>query len=132
MSAYVSRHNLCSLSSVVTDCAKAETVAGSKMSLRCTVADISRWCSIRKWTSSFSSGESSSRRAALSRAASLQVFDGAQRMLVHRVAMVEIAHYQRIDHSEFRQDFHQQSQPLHRPQGHARIIGAENLAQRSP
>ncbi len=62
----------------------------------------------------------------------LQVLDGAQRVFVDRVAMIEIAHHQRVDHSEFRQDFHEQPQPLHRAQSHARVVRAQNLAQHGP
>ena len=46
----------------------------------------------------------------------LQMFNGPQRMLVHRVAVIKIAHHQRINRPKFRQDFRQQTQPVHRPQ----------------
>ena len=62
----------------------------------------------------------------------LQVLDGSQRMFIHGIAVIEIAHHQRVDHPEFRQDFRQQPQPLHRPQSHTRIIGAQNLSQCGP
>jgi len=35
----------------------------------------------------------------------LQVLDRAQRMFVHRVAVIKVAHHQRIDGAEFRQHF---------------------------
>ena len=62
----------------------------------------------------------------------LQVLDGAQGVLVHGVAVIKIAHHQRIDRAHFRQNFHQDSQPVHRPQSHPRIIGGKNFLQRVP
>ncbi len=62
----------------------------------------------------------------------MQVFDGAQRVLIHGVAMVEIAHHQRIDASKFRQDLGQQTETLHRTQRHSGIVGIQNFAQHRP
>ena len=46
-------------------------------------------------------------------AESLQVLDGFERMLVHRVAVVEIADHQGVDSSELREQGHEQSQAVH-------------------
>ena len=62
----------------------------------------------------------------------LQMLDGAQRMFVHGVAMIEVAHDQRIDAAEFRQDFGEQPEALHRTQREAGIVGAQNFAQHRP
>src|SRR5260221_2213055 len=62
----------------------------------------------------------------------LQVLDGAQGVLVHRVAVIKIANHQRIDAGELRQDFRQQPQTLQRAQRHAWVIGTQDLSQRPP
>ena len=45
----------------------------------------------------------------------LQMLDGAQRMLIDRISMIKVAHDQRIDPAELRQNLREQSQSLHRP-----------------
>ena len=57
----------------------------------------------------------------------LQVFNRAQRMFVHRIAMIEIAHHQRIDRAQLRQDFHQYPQSMHGPQRHTGIVRRKNF-----
>ena len=44
----------------------------------------------------------------------LQVLDGAQRVFVHGVAMIEVPHNQGIDTAELRQNLGEQPKALHR------------------
>ena len=60
------------------------------------------------------------------------MLDRAQRVLVHRVAVIEIAEDQGIDPAELWQDFRQQTQPLQRPQRHAWVVGAKDVSQCGP
>src|SRR5579859_5524491 len=62
----------------------------------------------------------------------LQVFNGAQGMLVYGVAVVKIAHDERIDSSEFRQGFREQAETVHRPQGERREGPAKNFTEIRP
>src|SRR3989442_11242837 len=62
----------------------------------------------------------------------LQLLDRAQRMLVHRVAVIKIAHDERIDGAKFREHLGQQSQPVHRPQRNRRIARREQFPELWP
>ena len=60
------------------------------------------------------------------------MLDGSESVFVHRIAVIKIAHDQRIDHPEFRKGLRQESKPLHRAQRHSGKVRAENFAQRCP
>src|SRR2546425_1788945 len=62
----------------------------------------------------------------------LQMLDRAQRMLVHRVTVIKIAHDERIDGAKFREHLGQQSQPVHRPQRNRRIARREQFPELWP
>ena len=62
----------------------------------------------------------------------LQVLDGAQGVLVHRVTVIKVAHDQRINQRKLREDLHEQAQPLHRAQRQSRVIRAQDFPQLFP
>ena len=62
----------------------------------------------------------------------LQVFNRAQRVFVHGIAMIKITHHQRIDRAQLRQDFHQYTQSMHGSQRHAGIVRCKNFFERLP
>src|SRR5262249_50186540 len=62
----------------------------------------------------------------------LQVFDRAQRMFVDRVAVIKVAHDQRIDGAKFGKDFHQEAETMHGPQGDSGKIAGQNFLQGLP
>src|SRR5260370_41392147 len=62
----------------------------------------------------------------------LEALDGSQRMFVHGVAVIKVAHHQRIDGAEFRQYIREQAQAVHRPQCYAWIISGEDTPNLSP
>src|SRR5262249_30260011 len=62
----------------------------------------------------------------------LQMFNRTERVFVYCVSMIEIAHYQRIDASELRQDLCQQAEALQWAQRHSWKIRGQNFPEGLP
>ena len=56
----------------------------------------------------------------------MQIFDGEERVLINRVAMIKITHHEHLDTLEFRQQQRQQAKRVHGAQS----IGGMRLHQR--
>ena len=69
---------------------------------------------------------------AASQSQPVQIFDGDQRMFIHRVPVVIVANHQGIDGLKFLEQQNQQPQPVHRAQRRRRMRQCQNLAEILP